>query len=423
MKKSIILYSLSTALNKGAVLLFFPLLISYLTLEEFGTWSLVIVFSNLLLAIISFNGSASIIREGSNNLDLGYVLLLRYSFLTIIISIILVFIVNFFMGDNWLFYSLLISFSEALLFLILTYFRIKDESFKYLLISFLKTIAILLLIIYIKKFHLELDMLFFYHFLIVLILALILLFSIYLENYNNTINYKFSSIFLFGIILIPHSLSQWIMSSSDRLILDYFLGAESVGIYSLAYNMAMILMLLNSGLALSLPTFLIRNYEDWVIKDYDNKFLRYYSIIAVILFIIIMLCYVFDSIYFKILGYYSLELILLITIIYLSLYILGVYYFYVNYLYYYKKASIISKSTFYAAILNIILTILLIQFLDIIGAAIATLISYSYYLYLIRGEVKKIKTDINIFIFWKIFFVLTSIITCSILFSIFIEMI
>ena len=322
-------------------------------------------------------------------------------------------IIYFFIGTNWFFYSLLIAFSEALLFLGLTYIRINEQASKYLFISFLKTVAILSLILYVKSSHLSLDILLFYHFSVVLLFAFCLIIYLFAKNPQTNLQYKFMPILLFGIVLIPHGLSQWIMSSSDRLILEYTLGSESVGIYSLAYNISLILMLINSGIALALPTFIIKNYQNWKKNDYDNKFITYYSYIAIFLFVLILYIYYLDFVYFHILGYYGNEMIPLITVIYLSIYILGLYYFFANYLFYYKKASIISKTTFYAATLNVVLTIIFVVFFHLVGAAIATLLAYTYYLYRIRIEAMRVEDDLNIILSKKIFLVFVLIVIIS----------
>jgi len=415
MNKDIILYSLSAAINKGSILLFFPLLTQFLTLENFGKWSLIIIVSNLLIPIISLNGSASILREGSNNLKIGFSLFKKYIYFSLLIGIFSGCIVYFFVGTNWFFYSVLIGSAEALLILSMTYVRTEDRVFNYFLISFFKTLILFFIILYAKNSNLPLDILLTYHFITVIIFALTIAMFLFIRNKTNNSQYELISALLFGIALIPHGLSQWIMSSADRLILEYMLGSTSVGIYSLAYNIALILMLLNSGIALALPPYLIKNFNYWKDKEYDTKLSNYYTILSILLFLIVLIIYYLDKNYFHVLGYYGPEMIPLIITIYSSIYILGLYYFYVNYLFYYKKAIIISKVTFYAALLNIILTILFVYISGTLGAAVATLFAYIYYLYKIRQETLKYEPLINISLFKNIglFVLFVSIISLS----------
>ncbi len=404
MKNAIIFYSLSTAINKGSILLFFPLLTQFLTLEDFGKWSLVIVVSNLLIPIISLNGSAGILREGSSNLKIGFFLFKKYIYISGVICTAICLFIFYYGSDNWIYYSILISCAEGILILSLTYIRTEEKASLYFLISLFKTIALLIMILYVKHHSLSLNTLLLYHFLVVTIFALSITLFLLIRYKDNILQVKFIPMFVFSIMLIPHSLSQWIMSSSDRIILEYMLGSINVGIYSLAYNMALILMLVNSGIALALPTFMIKNFKNWKRKKYDNKAIAYYTIVSIILFIVVILIYLIDLKYSRILGYYGKEMLPLIFLIYTSIYILGLYYFYANYLFYYKKAGIISKTTFKAAILNVILTIIFIYIIGVMGAAIATFISYIYYLYTIRYEALKIDSTINIKLFGNIIF-------------------
>lgn len=395
MKRNIILYALSTAISKGAILLFFPFLTILLSLEDFGIWSLVIIVSNLLVAILSLNGSASILREGSENLSKGLHLLKSYLLLTILLNIFLINCIYFFSFEKWILYSVIIGFLEGILLLVITYYRTLEKAVIYFLVNFIKTILLFILVVYASKNSFTLDELLYNHILILFVFTICILIITFISNSIKSKKTFFKASLVFSIVLIPHGISQWIMSSSDRVIIEYILGSKEVGIYSLAYNISMILMLINSAIALSLPTYMIKNYENWKKQNYDNKIIKIYTFISLGLFFTLLSVYSLDKLYFGILGYYEQEMIPLIFTIYLGIYLLGLYYFYANYLFYHKKAAIISKVTFYAAIINVILTTLSLYVLGVLGAALATLAAYICYLYMIRKETLKIEKDLN----------------------------
>ena len=394
MKKDIILYSLSTAFNKGSVLLFFPLLTQLLTLEDFGRWSLAIIVSNLLIPVISLNGSAGILREGSENTAVGFRLLYLFSVIAVVIGMVSFFGASTADSPEWLVYAIIIASAEAILLLALTFIRTQEKALTYFLINIFKALTLLSLVLYAKEYSFSLPTLLFYHFMIVAFFATVVLCSLY--RHYSTVVIAFKPIFIFCVALIPHGMSQWIMSSSDRMIIETMLGSESVGIYSLAYNIALILMLLNSGLSMALPTYMIKNYDNWISRGFDNLLIRYYTCVSLILYIFVLGLYLVDSKKFKYLGYYGNEMLLLIGIIFLSVYLLGLYYFYANYLFFHKKASVISRTTFLAATLNVVLTFVLIRFLGVVGAAVATLLSYVFYLVVIRREALKVDNNIPI---------------------------
>jgi len=394
MKKNITLYAFSTAINKGSVLLFFPFLTQLFSLEDFGRWSLAIIVSNLLIPIIALNGSAAILREGSENKNTGFRLLHFFSLIAVTIGLLFFFGAKAISLDVWLIYAIAIASAEAVLLLALTFVRTQEKATLYFLINIFKALALLGLVLYAKQFDFSLSLLLFYHFFVVAFFAGVVLAFQYRHYVMARIDFK--PILLFSIILIPHGISQWIMSSSDRLILEYMLGAESVGIYSLAYNIALVLILLNSGITMALPTYMIKNYQNWKAQGFDNKFVAYYTYLSILLLVVVTCLYVLDFNYFGILGYYGDEMLPMIAIIYFSIYLLGLYYFFANYLFYHKKAVVISKTTFVAALFNIVITICFIYWLGVIGAAVGTLVAYIYYLASIRYEALKIDNTIQI---------------------------
>jgi len=399
MKKDIILYALSTFINKGYILIFFPFLTVLLSLEDFGIWSLIIIVSNLLIPIISFNTSASILREGSEDVSRGMYLLKQFFVLTIIFNIFIIIVLYLLTIENWIIYSMIIAFFEALLLLVITYYRVLEKAGVYFFVNFIKIAFLFALVLYAKENNFTLYQLLDYHILVLLIYTLgVCIFTFIVLKIKDK-RILINQPLLFSLALIPHGLSQWIMSSSDRVIIKYMLGSREVGIYSLAYNISLTLMLINSAIALVLPTYLIKNYQKWKREEYDNKIIKVYTIFSISLFILILSIYQVDKMFFNILGYYGEEMFFLILIIYIGIYLFGLYYFYANYLFFHKKALVISKTTFRVAIMNIIFTILFSFVFGILGAAIATLISYIYYLYTIRMETLKVENNLNISFF------------------------
>lgn len=72
-------------------------------MEDFGIWSLVIIVSNLLVPILSLNGSVSILREGSENISKGFYLL-KFSILLNLFVISFIYVLSF---EKWILYSFL----------------------------------------------------------------------------------------------------------------------------------------------------------------------------------------------------------------------------------------------------------------------------------------------------------------------------
>ncbi len=407
MNKQIAIYILSTAIDKGSILLFFPFLLQIFTLEQFGIWSLIVIVANLLVPLVTLNGSASILREGSENISIGKYLLKKYVFLTFFvgtsIGTLLYFIDN--LQERWLFYSSLIATYEGLLILILTYIRAQNRAILFLSINIIKVLIILVIIFFTIKNKIEFSQYLTFQITSMFFFTSVFFFISYFNSIES-IKTAFGTVLFFSLSLIPHSMSQWVMSSSDRLIIKYMLGAKDLGIYSLSYNIAQVLTLLNIGLGLALPTYLIKNYSKWKNDNFDNNIIKYYSYIAIFLFIVIYIFYYIDYKYFNLLKYYSSEMLNLITINYLAIYILGLYTFYANYLFYNRKGTIISIVTFYAASFNVVCSVIFIYIFGLIGASIATLFAYVFYLYYIKLKTIQIEVNLNIKIMKNIILVI-----------------
>ena len=386
-----------------------------LTIGQFGIWSLALVSINLLIPILCLNGPSSILREGSENINSIYPLIATYSAITVITS--LIFYIASIQAENiyWLRFSIIIAFFEALILLFTTALRVFEKPGLFFLINLLKTSLILFALIYAKINDYTLTELLTAHCLAVLLSFLltgIYFFYFYLNisivKFSRITNTILRSSILFSTTLIPHGISQWLMSSSDRFILEFLTSEIELGRYSIAYSLALILGLINTAIALTLPVYVIKNYQSWLTDKADNKYIMTYTFISIFLFIAILLSYLIDWKFFNILKHYDSEILLIFLILFNGLFILGIYYFFVNYLFYHKKSNLISLATLATAIINIGLTLILSYRLGAIGAALATFISYFIYLMIIRGLALRLEPKITINLFKPIFCMLLS---------------
>ena len=387
MIKATFYYILSNALSRGSFILYSPLLLSILTLEEFGLYNLIFISAMMLSPILSIGGGAVILREGVNNRVLSDILFIKYILRTSFLSIIIMVVLFIFDTSQykWLSYSVLYGSMEAMFLLILSYYRTLDNFKGYLYIAISRFCLVLFVYLLAIYFHYSFEKILLLQFIMMLtIVSLLILMIILKTNRISNIQFDDYSLFLFGLFLIPHGLSQWVMSSSDRVLIKFFLDNSSLGLYSIGYIFASLLLLLNSGIGLALPQMMIKDYDKWLDEKLDLYWLKFYSLSSIILLVIIEIFFTIDKTYFHLLKYYTSEMYLVFSFIYMGVLALGFYYFYANYLFYHKKSKTISLQTLLAASINIILTIVLLQFFNIVGAAMATMISYFIYVYLVK---------------------------------------
>ena len=148
----------------------------------------------------------------------------------------------------------------------------------------------------------------------------------------------------YALPLIPHSISYWIKQGADRYILNYYYNTETVGYFSFAMNLASIMVMIGTAFNSSNSVYIYKNLK----QGYDNikNTIRYIfpQYISSIIYIIpLMTGAVFQCIYLL----------------------------FVNYIFYYKKTSILMYISLTTAIVQIILSIVLTKYSTIYTAYIS----------------------------------------------------
>lgn len=201
------------------------------------------------------------------------------------------------------------------------------------------------------------------------------IFSIYIFykgkfKYNKSISIMALSL---SIPLIPHMLSQVLLSNSDLLMIKNIVGASEAGIYSIAYTISNILyfMLLQ----------LLRPWSSWVYRRIKNKEIDSIKknssvlISAAALLSVSLFTVAPDAISLFLNNDYlparALVAPICVGILFQIMYVL----FY-DVEYYYKKNKQIAIFSCIAALLNIILNYIFINIYGYYAAAYTTLVSY-----------------------------------------------
>lgn len=184
------------------------------------------------------------------------------------------------------------------------------------------------------------------------------------------VGFKTSSIFFIG------SLSLQVIQFSDRFMIDYFYGKKLVGVYT-AYAQFTNAIDVFSFTAVTMVAYpkLLSSFTD--IKKYKKikaKFLKELSVISILLIFLILIVspYIFKfldkqsfldelpTFYFLLLGVF---LLIMSNVFHYDLYVK-------------KKDKIILRIAFAGMLINVFLNILLIPIYNILGASLATLLSF-----------------------------------------------
>lgn len=175
--------------------------------------------------------------------------------------------------------------------------------------------------------------------------------------------------------LIPYVASVWIGTLSDRLILSFYGGFEKVGIYSLAFQLAIIIYVLGDGFTRVTNVLITSGLIADKKKTKEN--ITNYSFIAWILMLSGVFCiFLFAKELVWLVAPKSYEgAYILIPIITIT-YVFGIQSrFFTDILSTFKKTGLITAGVILSSIFNLILNLIFIPFFGDIGAATATVFS------------------------------------------------
>ena len=189
----------------------------------------------------------------------------------------------------------------------------------------------------------------------------------------------------FGLPIVPSSLSSWVINSSDRYVIGLLIGTSAVGIYSPGYLLGNIIAMFIGPLNFVLPVTLFKHYDCNRIEEVEKLLsysLKYYLAIA------IPSAFGLSLLSRPILSILSTPQIaeqayLITPFVALSMLLYGATSIVSNILGLKKRMIVLCFAWMSAAALNLVLTFILVSYIGIIGAAIATLVAFVFLLLVI----------------------------------------
>jgi O-antigen/teichoic acid export membrane protein len=183
----------------------------------------------------------------------------------------------------------------------------------------------------------------------------------------------------FGFPTIPGNVAAWVVASSDRYIIGYFLGATSVGIYSAAYGLGSLMIMLVGVLGFVLPPTLSKLYDEGRINEVRTHLsysLKYFLAVAIpfvcgAAILAKPILKLFSTAEISSQGHFVVPLVAV------SILFLGTYAVISSTLVLAKKTKMLGFIWIVAALINLGLNIAIVPRLGILGATLTTLIAYS----------------------------------------------
>lgn len=367
-------------------------LTKWLGVNLYGIWSVINVTIMLIVPIASLSFGASIIRflsieknkliikedfssSFSTILIFGFILLITLCFFSDYIAI------NVLKNVNYSFYIklasiliILISLHSLTVAFLRTFRKIK----LYSTLTVIQYLSQVILICFSLLLNFKLTGVIISFIINWFLFTAINFFIIYKEVGFQLPKFTRSKIYLkYGIPLIPNFGIMWVISLSDRYIISYFLDNVATGIYSAAYILSNQAGFLLGAITVVLFPAISKSFDEQNIKETKNYLkysLKYFFLFSIpATFGLWILAKPILQI-FTTTKFLSGEII--IPFIALGSIFGGLFQICIYIVHLVKKTYLTIRLLTISAVLNIVLNIILIPRMGIIGAAIATLISY-----------------------------------------------
>lgn len=382
-------YTLGNILIKGINFLSIPVFSRLLTTEEFGVYNVFISYEAILYVVVgmalhSCLRSANIKYKGKIDEFTSSI-----SIIYLINCLILLILGLLFNGSihNITDFSLVeiillvfYSFSTALLALYNNRIAIDYEYKDYLFVSLLNTLGnvFISLFLVLTLFRSQKDL----GRIIGVVftscsLAFLVLSRLYRKAKPKIRKEYWKFAIKYSLPIIPHGISQVILSQFDRIMISSICGSSYAGIYSLAGNIQLILTIITDSISNAWSTWFYENFKQ---EDLYRIQKRAVEICSLFLICSILLITISPELILILGGEkYNLAKFVAIPMI-ISAFLLFIYNIIVVVEYYYGKTVFIMTGTIIATIINLITNYIFIHLYGFIAAAYTTLFSYFCFL-------------------------------------------
>lgn len=392
--KDTLIYTILPKISVFAHLLVTPLVSPYLTLNDFGIYGLLIAYLSVWQILITLGQNIVLQNSFFEQRD-NYAPTWRSSFGLMILgglicSLIFTAIIYFTMldkiGSNWILICVMMGFNlifSPIETIAVNYYVLHEKSFPYAICStIVGCVAVVMNLVTIKYLKLG-----FIGWIIVMPISTLIMYLYYFkrlfirEKLYPSFRLKYSVVkdsLKVGLPLVPHQLSLYILGTSNRLLLEYSkTPIAQIGYYSQGSNMAGYSNVLIGGLFQSLS----RQLQEGFRSDTEHSRLLIRKLIISITLLITGTLFV-ASLWMKEAFLFlfrnpELQKAYPATIIIISAYMYwSIYSFFVYPLSIKKQTFAISKISMLAAVINLVISIILIPYLGVMGALAASYASY-----------------------------------------------
>ena len=384
--KNVVVYGLSNAWSSGVSYFLILFLTLYISPEGIGKITNFQYFANLLLPLVGLSSIASINREYFNKEINFRELIWQVAYLMSFTAAVL-FFVGLFTAEvvsnytalpiKYVGMTLLFAFFFQAVETRLTIFRLRNKAKAFGLWKFGRgalEIGITVGAIYFISETWEWRIAAFI--LANGVLFLVVLIGFLRGGFFYPNSALFKQILNYSLPLVPNALMAVAIGFTDKLFITNYLGIGANGIYSVAFQLGMIVALLQNSFN--------QAWSPWFYGEMGKKEINYsqilkYSVAFITLFLAV--CLVIGWIAPFLLAWLNKEFLApfeVVVYIMSAFFFNGVYKVFVNYLFYFRKTKMILLITSASAFLNVILNAILVPSQGMVGAALATMCAFLF---------------------------------------------
>ena len=379
-----LVYGLTNALYSGLPFLLLPFLVTVLEPEDYG---MVDLFRSLSMVLVPILGLSAVQSIGRYYFDLDerqfklFVSSIQIFQLGVaILATVLVLLLGRWIDDR---YRLMILLCIAYFFFkqfvesLLIVFRVTEKAKNYMVIRLLNIVLELGILFVLYNSLKQIDWTFRVYPMVLSIAIVAFVCLVQFRKLGYKIQFSkdlLKTALLYSTPLILHMMSGYVLNIGDRFFIKYYLNAEALGNYAVAYQIGMAINFIYTSFNLAwVPT-----YFKWM---KEHKFVAIYKVKKTV-YIALTVLSIINIVLWLIIGplikeYTNYEISTHIVIVVLvGNVVLSFYKFESNYFLYNKKTKKLSSFTLFSAIVSVILNIILIPLYGTIGAAYASLFSF-----------------------------------------------
>jgi len=366
--KNSFIYIVPNVIGLAIPFFLLPVLTRYLTPSDYGIISIFRILVAMFVVFVGLNMRGAIFvnffKINKENLReyIGNVIFI--TFISFILTFIIIYILKkplshlFKFPENWLPIVVIVALAQSIFTLALTLWQVEQKALPYGLFQILQTIInVSLSLFFVVALGWRWQGRLYGIIITYVVFGIISFFVIYKRRY---IKFSFNKNYM-GI---------------DRIFINSMVSISATGIYTVGYQIGMIISLLVSSFNKAWSPFLFEKLKEdnFLTKIKIVKFTYLYSAGIIIMALALSFIAPYFLRFFVHKSFYSAyKYVLWIALGYAAT---GMYYMVTNYIIYAKKTYILAWITFFSACINIILNYFMIKANGAIGAAQATTITF-----------------------------------------------